>query len=412
MKIEIITIGDEILIGQIVDTNSAWMSAELTKNGFEVLKIESVGDNPTQIKETINLGFEHVDILLLTGGIGPTNDDITKNVLCDYFQSSLVFSNDVLANILEVFSNRNLELNELTRNQAFVPEKAKVIQNKVGTAPILWFNKDENKVLVSMPGVPFEMKWVMKNEIIPRLQSKFSSEQYLQKSFMIAGITESKLAILLKNFEDELPQNYSLAYLPSFGIIRLRLFTRGSQNQEGLEKQAVKLKQILKDLMLSDVELTLEELIGKSLNEKCLTISTAESCTGGFIAHKITLIPGSSNYYKGSIVAYSNQIKTNILYIKKETIDKFGAVSQEVVEEMAKGVSELFHTDCSIAVSGIAGPDGGTDEKPVGTVWVCTKIKDKKVSVLYHTGRAREENISRATNMALLQFYKLLKQYN
>lgn len=409
MKIQIITIGDEILIGQIVDTNSAWMSAELTKKGFKVVDIESVGDNSTQIKDAITRGFQHADILLLTGGIGPTNDDITKKVLCEYFHSSMVFNNDVLNNILEVFSSRNLELNELTRNQAFVPDGAQVIQNKVGTAPILWFNNGDNKVLVSMPGVPFEMKWVMNTEIIPSLQSKFSLEQYFQKSFLVAGITESKLAIVLKKFEDELPPNYSLAYLPSFGMIRLRLFTRGNQNSEELERQAAKLKQFVKELIVSEDELSLEELIGKVLHEKGLTISTAESCTGGFIAHKITLIPGSSNYYKGSIVAYNNEIKKNILSVKEETLNNFGAVSMEVVQEMANGVTELFETDCSIAVSGISGPDGGTPQKPVGSVWVCTRIKNKTVSILYHTGRTREENISRAANMALLQFFKMIK---
>ena len=408
MKIEIITIGDEILIGQIVDTNSAWLSAELTKNGFEVIDIESVGDNESQIENAISRGFQEADIVLLTGGIGPTKDDITKKTLCKYFKSSMILNKDVLNNILEIFSNRDLEMNELTRNQAYVPDGAIVIQNKVGTAPILWFDRDDNKVLVSMPGVPFEMKWAFTNEIIPRLQSKFLMNPYLRKSFLTAGITESKLALLLEDFEKELPQHLSLAYIPSFGMIRLRLFTRGIQNAEELEKQAFKLKQNIKDILISENEFPLEKLLGIKLNDNKITISTAESCTGGYIAHKITLIPGASNYFKGSIVAYNDHIKHNILGVSSNTLEKYGAVSQQVVEEMATGAIRLFQTDCSIAISGIAGPDGGTQEKPVGSIWVCTRFKDKMISKLYHTGKAREENILRSTNMALLQMYKML----
>jgi nicotinamide-nucleotide amidase len=244
MKIEIITIGDELLIGEIVDTNSAWMSRDLTNNGFEVVNITTVGDNGADITEAIDRGFEKTDVLLLTGGVGPTNDDITKQVLCQYFGTSLVFSNEVLENIKAVFAKRNIVLNELTKNQAFVPKDCKVIQNRVGTAPILWFEKNE-KVLVSMPGVPFEMKTAMKERIIPMLRQKFQLVEYIKESFIVADITESALAILLADFEEQLPENFSLAYLPSFGLIRLRLFVRGSEHKELMKLQSKKLKKKL-----------------------------------------------------------------------------------------------------------------------------------------------------------------------
>lgn len=407
MKVELITIGDEILIGQIVDTNSAWMASELTKKGFEIAAIDSVGDSAQAIIDAIDLGFSRSDILLLTGGIGPTNDDITKNTLCRYFDTSLVFSNDVLANIESIFANRNIQLNELTRNQAFVPETATVIQNRVGTAPILWFERD-GKILVSMPGVPFEMKNAMTNEIIPRLIKQFRMEFYVKQSFLVSDITESKLAILLTDFEKELPRGFALAYLPSFSLIRLRLSTRSEINGNSFQEQIDKLRNLLGDLLVAENEKPLEELLGEKLRASNLTVSTAESCTGGLIAHKITSIAGSSDYFVGSIVSYANEIKENVLHVDKNTIALHGVVSQQVVEQMAENCAKLLNTDCSIAVSGIAGPSGGSDEKPVGTVWVCTCYRGEILSKKYNTGNMRSENISRSANMAMLQLLKML----
>ncbi len=428
MKVEIITIGDEILIGQIIETNSAWMAAELTKAGFEVTHIHSVGDSAQTIIDAIDLAFSRSDILLLTGGIGPTHDDITKNTLCRYFNTELIFSNEVLENILNIFAHRNISLNELTRNQALVPEGCTVIQNKTGTAPILWFQRQQ-KVLVSMPGVPFEMETAMTDDIIPRLKLQFHLEKYLKESFLVAGITESALAMRLSEFEKELPNGISLAYLPLYGLIKLRLFTRNTANPELLQEQkelfqeqtalfqeqtalfqeqSEKLRNLIVDLLVSENEKLLEELLGEKLQMRQLTISTAESCTGGLVAHKITSVAGASAYFTGSVVSYSNEVKERILDVNKSDLDTFGAVSEEVVVQMARNCAELLKTDCAIAVSGIAGPTGGSEEKPVGTVWICTYCRGKSIAKKYNVGNSRRENIERSANMAILQMLKMM----
>lgn len=408
MNVEIITIGNEILIGQIIDTNSAWMAHELTKNGFEITAITSVGDKADDIIQSIDLAFERADVLLLTGGVGPTNDDITKHTLCQYFHTALIFNDEVLQNIELIFAKRNFQLNTLTRNQAYVPANCTVIQNKAGTAPILWFEKD-GKVLVSMPGVPYEMKTAMTNDIIPRLQQSFQINEYLRRSFLVSGITESALAIKLTKFENELPNGFSLAYLPSFGMIRLRLSVWGNEYADEMKQQSRKLKRALGDLVAAKSEKPLGVLLGKKLKKNNLTVSTAESCTGGYIAHCITVTPGASRYFEGSIVSYDNRIKEELLGVESKLLEAHGAVSQEVVEQMAEHVSEKLRTDCSIAVSGIMGPEGGTKDKPVGTVWICTKYGQEKVSRKYSVGNSREENISRAANMAMLQLLRMLK---
>lgn len=408
MKVEIIPIGDEILIGQIVDTNSSWMAQQLTQQGFEIVAVTNIGDDARMLKQALDIAFERADILLLTGGVGPTKDDITKQTLCDYFHSELIFDASVIETIEQLFAKRNIPLNELTRNQAFVPDNSTVIQNPVGTAPILWFEKD-GKVLVSMPGVPFEMKTAMSNEIIPRLVHQFVTHKYLKNVFLVSGISESGLAMRLQSFEEGLPDGFSLAYLPAYGMIRLRLSVRGESRQLELAEQSALLKSLLADNLVFEGDLSLEEIVYKILIEKNLSLSTAESCSGGYIAHRITTHPGVSRCFKGSVVAYANEIKMNLLNVSPETLEKWGAVSEETVVEMAKGCTALFQTDCAIAVSGIAGPDGGTIDKPVGTVWVCTAYRDKITTKLYHFGKMREENIARTSNMALLQLLQLLK---
>ncbi len=410
MKIEIITVGDEILIGQIIDTNSAWMAAELTRHGFEIVAVTSVGDNAENISQAIDIAFSRADIVLMTGGVGPTKDDITKKTLCDYFGTRLIFSNAVLENITQLFAHKNYTLNELTRNQAFVPENCTVIQNKTGTAPLLWFER-KDKILVSMPGVPFEMKTAMTDEIIPRLKKRFLSIDYLKSSFLVSGITESGLAIRLQDFEAQLPENFSLAYLPSYGLIRLRLSVRGKENLPEMRFQKRKLRKVLRDFLVAESDEPLEALLGEALRKERLTLSTAESCTGGNIAHRITLVPGASEYYKGCIVAYHNDVKTSLLKVDKDVIKTHGVVSREVVEQMAQNASEQLKTECSIAVSGIAGPDGGTPEKPVGTVWICTRTNRETVTQKYQFGISREENINRTTNTAILQMIKMLDKY-
>ncbi|HCB89439.1 MAG TPA: competence/damage-inducible protein A [Porphyromonadaceae bacterium] len=407
MKIEIITVGDEILIGQIIDTNSAWMAAELTRQGFEIVAITTVGDREEDIAKALDTGFSRADLLLMTGGVGPTRDDITKKTLCSYFHTELIFDEQVLQQINRLFASKNYPMNELTKNQAFVPKDCTVIQNRVGTAPLLWFEQ-KGHILVSMPGVPFEMKTAITGDIIPRLEKQFQSADYLKSSFLVSGITESSLAILLDDFETKLPGNFSLAYLPSYGLIRLRLSVRGKENLPEMESQEKKLREALRDFLVAESNEPLESLLGNVMRKERLTLSTAESCTGGNIAHRITLVPGASEYYKGTVVSYDNAVKTSLLNIENETIKVYGAVSREVVEQMAQNVSEKMETDCSIAVSGIAGPEGGTPEKPVGTVWICTQAHRKTVTQKYQFGSSREENINRTTNMAILQLIKML----
>lgn len=408
MNIEIITIGDELLIGQVVDTNSAWISKKISDAGFDVVYITSIKDQYNAIYTAIEDGFERADILLITGGNGPTKDDITKNTLCEYFNDQLVFDNEVLENIKTLFKDRDIELNELTRNQALVPQKCTVIQNRVGTAPILWFEKD-GKILVSMAGVPFEMRWAMNEEIIPRLTTRFQTKTFLKHVFYTQGISESALAIHLNNFEEELPKRFSLAYLPGGGVIRLRLSVKGDEHAIGMEKQVDKLRNLLGDYLLAESEETLQQLLGNRLKDKGMTISLAESCSGGYLAHLLTSIPGSSAYFKGGIVSYANSAKMNLLKVKQTTLDNHGAVSQQVVEEMAKGAIEAFGTDCAIAISGIAGPDGGTTEKPVGTVWICTICGDSIVSKQYAFGKTRDNNIRRSAVMAMVQMLRCMQ---
>lgn len=406
MKTAIITIGDEILIGQIVDTNSAWMSKKLTEAGFEVEEKISIADNAQQIKDTIREVSQRVDVILTTGGIGPTKDDITKKTLCEYFGTELIFDESVLENINQVISNFTT-LNPLTHDQAYVPKDCTVIQNRVGTAPITWFEKD-NKVLVSMPGVPYEMKYNMEHEIIPRLQEKYNAEAYVSRVFIVGGYTESNLAIHLTDFENNLPEGFGLAYLPSPRLMKLRLFVKGEQRAPELEDEVVKLKALLGEAILADKDIPLEKILGERLSEQQLTIGTAESCTGGYIAHLITSISGSSRYFKGSIVSYSNEIKSNVLKVSESNLIEYGAVSEPVVLEMVKGAQKALNVDCAIAVSGIAGPDGGTDEKPVGTVWIATAIKKRIEVKRYQLGKYREANIVGASNTAILQLLRML----
>ena len=403
MKAEIITIGDEILIGQIVDTNSAWMAVELNKIGIKVHQITSISDEKEHIVKTLNDAFERAEIVLMTGGLGPTNDDITKKTLAEYFDSEMEINQDVLSDIEALIAKRSGSMNDLNYLQASVPKKCTVIRNPIGTAPIMWFNHGKS-VLVSMPGVPFEMKLAMKHEIIPRLAKHFKTPFILHKTIITTGISESALAQKLTGFEAGLPSNLKLAYLPTPGLIRLRMSIFGdveSELQQIIDEKTKELQQTISQYIWGYDTDTFESVVGHLLLDKKASLSTAESCTGGTIAKLITSVPGSSAYFKGSIVAYDNAVKQNILGVKHETLSHFGAVSQQVVEQMAVGVMALLDTDYAIASSGIAGPDGGTDEKPVGTTWLAVASKSGVVSKKFSFGDSREHNTSKASTSAL-----------
>jgi len=413
MNVEIITIGDELLIGQVVDTNSAWMGQQLESEGFHVIRKVTVGDIEEDMLAAIDSAMNRAEVVLVTGGIGPTKDDITRKTLCKYFDSQLHFSDEVYQNIENIFNRNGRAMNELTRDQAMVPNKAIVIQNRAGTAPSTWFERN-GKVLVSMPGVPYEMKWLISNEILPRLKKQFRQDIHiLHHTTWVNGFSESMLAIHLEAFENALPPNVKLAYLPQPGLIRLRLTIHADTRNEAqamLAGQQQKLRDLLQGHILTEEDKAPDELIGAILKEKKLTLGTAESCTGGKIASIITSTPGCSAYFSGSIVSYSNKVKEKVLGVNPEDIEKHGAVSREVVEQMALGAIRQLGCDCSVATSGIAGPDGGTPDKPVGTVWIAAAIGSEVVSECYQFSSIREQNILRSSNMALLMLLNLLKK--
>ncbi len=410
MFAEIITIGDELLIGQVVDTNSAWMGQELNKIGIEVLRVVSVRDREKEITEAIADSMRKADIVLVTGGLGPTKDDMTKQVLCNYFHTRLVFNKEVLANIERVLAGR-VPINELNRSQAMVPENCMVIHNPVGTAAASWFEQ-KGKVLVSMPGVPQEMKTVMKESVLPLLHERFKTDFIVHRTFQVQNNPESVLAERLASWESALPHSVKLAYLPKLGIIRLRLTARGTDQGE-LEKQLCeeerKLRSILGEDIFAEGDMPLEIIVGDLLKERQITVSTAESCTGGNIASRLTSVSGSSAYFKGSIIAYSNDVKTSLLQVSPETIRQNGAVSEQTVIEMVKGAMKMLKTDCVIASSGIAGPTGGTPEKPVGTIWLAVGYKNEIRTYLQNIDRGRAMNVERAGNTALLMLLDLVR---
>lgn len=410
MFAEIITIGDELLIGQVVDTNSAWIGQELNKIGIEVLRIVSIRDREEEITEAIDNAMKRVNIVLVTGGLGPTKDDITKQTLCNYFHTELIFSEEVFENIKRVLAGK-IPMNALNKCQAMVPKDCTVINNPVGSAAVSWFERD-GKVLVSMPGVPQEMTVVMQESVLPRLQDKFLRDVIIHRTFLVQHYPESVLAEKLESWESSFPECIKLAYLPKLGIIRLRLTGRGQNKNEVeniLDSESLKLEKILGDDIIEENDIPLEVIVGELLKKKNLTVSTAESCTGGSIAARLTSIAGSSEYFNGSIVAYSNTAKMEILHVSPKTLEQYGAVSKETVIEMVKGAMKALKTDCAVATSGIAGPGGGTPEKPVGTVWIAAGYKNEIRTYRQETNRGRVMNIERAGNNALLLLRELLK---
>ena len=375
MNVGIIAVGDELLLGQVVDSNSAWMGLELAKYGIDVKIKSTVGDDLTQISQALDFAYAHTPIVLMTGGLGPTKDDVTKKALAQYFNCDLVFSDATFELISEIFRKRQLKLTEAHRQQCFLPAKATLLPNKMGTAPGMWLEED-GKIVVSMPGVPYEMKYIMEHGVIPKLADQ-NSRIYRQKTIRTAGIGESAIAELV---EPELAdQPVKIAYLPSSGQVRLRISADGTEIDEVEERvnQAVrKILPILERYIFGYDDDTLEAKVGELLVSKGLKLCTAESCTGGFLAHLITSIPGSSGYYEGSLITYSNQLKEELLGVDPETLMKHGAVSEATVRAMIKGALRQTGADVAISVSGISGPSGGTPSKPVGTVWIA--VGDQK----------------------------------
>lgn len=408
---ELITIGDELLIGQVVDTNSAWIGKSLNKIGVTVRAVTSVRDVEADILEAIELARSRADIVLMTGGLGPTKDDITKVALCRYFKTKLVFNQAVYQNIKQLLGESR-PINELNKGQAYVPEGCCTIQNRVGSAPISWFDCAENRVVVSMPGVPFEMKWVMENEILPRLKKQFKTASIIHRTFYVKNYPESTLAELLAPWEERLPKALKLAYLPQLGLMRLRLTAQNgteSELEELLDKAEEGLSSLLKEDLFLANEASLEELLGQLLIDKGLTVSTAESCTGGAIAARIARIAGASSYFIGGVVSYSNEVKIDQLGVNPATLDKFGAVSEETALEMVKGVCRELKTTCGVATTGIAGPTGGSAIKPVGTVWIAVKCGDLVMTKKVVRDQGRTVNIERASNYALLMLIEQIK---
>jgi nicotinamide-nucleotide amidase len=400
---EIITIGDEILIGQVVDTNSAWMAQELNLRGINVRQISSVPDDAVAIVKALLEAEQRASIILITGGLGPTKDDITKNTLCNFFNGRLVTHQGQLEQIEKIFASFGRPVTEVNRRQADVPDTCTCIVNTRGTAPGMWFEKG-NHIFVSMPGVPYEMKAMMEKSILPMLQERFKFPPLVHRTFLTQGVGESMLAGWIEEWENSLPDYMKLAYLPSPGQVRLRLSSRSvepGRAKAEMQELAERLYALIGRHIFGEGETTLPEVIHHLMLEKQKSLSLAESCTGGMIAHALTLIPGSSTYFKGGIVAYSNELKVSVLDVSEKTISTYGAVSSETAIEMAQGALKKFRTDFALAVTGIAGPDGGSAEKPVGTVWLAVAGHQFTETQLLRLGQDRSRNITMASLSAL-----------
>ncbi len=420
-KATIITIGDELLIGQVIDTNSAWMAQELNKAGIPVVRRVAVGDAWDEIWNALDEESKHADIILITGGLGPTGDDITKPLLCKYFGGTLIVDEGAKQNVIDIFTRLNRPMIERNLLQAEVPDVCTVIQNKRGTAPGMIFHKphpaspegkEKKKIYVSMPGVPHEMKGMMEDDVIPLLIKQFELPIIIHRTLLTAGVGESFLADLIQDFENALPPHIKLAYLPNYGMVRLRLSTSGFDKAATLNEVDtlfMQLQSLVKEYMVTNEDEPLEKVVGKLLLQKNQTMCTAESCTGGYIAHLLTSIPGSSAFYDGSVVSYSYSAKEDLLGVNHQTLLSKGAVSEEVVTEMAKGALQNIKSNYVIAVSGIMGPGGGLPEKPVGTAWVAIGNAQKIVAqkLFFRFDRARNIQLTAVTALNLLRKFIL-----
>ena len=404
---EILTIGDEILYGQITDTNSQWMSSELDQLGIKVIRKTTVGDAEEDILSAFAEAEARADIVLITGGLGPTNDDLTMPMLAKYFDSKIIMNNDVLEHVRDFFEKRGRNFTEMNRNQALVPEVAEVIHNDMGTAPCTWYQRNK-KVFVSMPGVPHEMKNLMTTQVLPKLQTVFQTPVIYHRLVKTVGIGESFLADKIKDWEDNLPAHISLAYLPSVGHVKLRLTAIGDDRtklEQEVQRIIDKLLPIAGKYIYGYNSTTLEQAIGERLLEAGKTIAIAESCSGGYVQHKLTAVAGSSAYFQGGVVPYHNDHKMNLLGVKQSTIETHGAVSEACVKEMAEGVRKAFNSDIGAASSGIAGPSGGTEEKPVGTVWIAYADGEQTIAKKLQLSKNRILNIE-LTEISLLNLVR------
>ncbi|MCC1485143.1 competence/damage-inducible protein A [Winogradskyella immobilis] len=414
MNAEIITIGDEILIGQIIDTNSAFLGKELNKIGASVYQITSIQDDKAHILKALAEAEANADIIIITGGLGPTKDDITKHTLCEYFDDELVENKDVLQHIEVLFSKYiSSPISDVNRQQALVPSKAKVLNNRFGTAPGMWIEKN-GKIFVSLPGVPYEMKALISNQVIPELRKTFNYPYILHKTLLTHGLGESALAARIEVFEDSLPSYIKLAYLPNLGRVRLRLSAKAMDKdlvEREMEKQINLLLPQIEDIFVGyEDEASLEAAIGKQLTDLGKTLAIAESCTGGSIAQSITANAGASKYYKGSVVSYATESKIKLLNVSEDTIKQHSVVSREVVEAMAKGVLELFDANYAISTTGNAGPSKGDADAEVGTVWISIASKGRIYSEMFDFGNHREKVIKKATNKAFEMLQKEIEK--
>lgn len=408
MNAEIITIGDELLIGQVIDTNSAWLGQQLTANGINLLRKTAVSDNPDEIKASLKEAMNRSEIILLTGGLGPTKDDLTKAALADFFGMKMRFEESVLAAITELFRRFGREVTPTNRTQAEVPDGCVVIENKNGTAPGMWFDRD-GKIVVSMPGVPHEMKSMFADGVLPKLHSKFKLPVIYHRTVMTHGIGESWLSDSLTDWEASLKnEEIGLAYLPATGMVRLRLTAKGIDRaalQKKVDAKIEELPAIIGKYIFAKEDTTLHEVVAKLLAEKKQTVATAESCTGGYIAHLLTSVPGSSAWYVGSALTYAYESKTALLDIPQDLMNEVGAVSEEVAKLMAENIRKKLGTDFAISTTGIAGPGGGTPQKPVGTVWIALASKDGVEAKKFLFGDNRERNIQRSALAGLMMLY-------
>lgn len=425
----IITIGDELLIGQTIDTNSAFIAQELNKIGIWVKRRLAIGDVKAEILDALTEASKENEVIIITGGLGPTADDITKPTLCEYFNSKIIVDEGALQNLKDIFSKLNRPLTGRNLKQAEVPDNCTVLPNLRGTAPGMWFegplpprgglagtqtspytvfankSKDVNRTIyVSLPGVPNEMKGLIQNSVIPKLKEKLDLPAVVHRTLLTSGIGESTIADVLEGFESNLPAHIKLAYLPSYGMVRLRLTGRGSHRgviDQEVSAQFEKLKPLVSEWMVADSDITLEQAVSNVLKQFGKTVATAESCTGGYIAHLITSKAGSSAIFNGSIISYSNKVKEKVLGVKEETIRNFGAVSEQTVKEMVHGVLNSIDSDYALATSGIMGPDGGSVEKPVGMVWIAVGNKNNVKTALYNFRYDRTRNIEMTAQAAL-----------
>ncbi len=411
MKAFVISIGEELLIGQTVNSNASWMAVRLNQIGIGLAEIRVIPDDELTIVRTMEEASAQAELVLITGGLGPTKDDVTKKALGRFFNTEMILNQEVLDDIRRFLQQRGRELNALNRLQALVPAGAKVLRNPFGTAPGIWIEQ-QGTIFIAMPGVPYEMKEMTNNHVLPALQSHGRKQHILHRTLLTHGIGESDLATRISSWEESLPENIQLAYLPSTGIVKLRLTAKGAQEEilkDIIEKETANLNALIGDHIWGVDENTPEGVVGAILQKRKATVATAESCTGGYVAHRITSIPGSSDWFKGSVVAYSNQVKEALLKIAHHLLVRHGAVSQQVAETMAANVRNMMQTDYAVGITGIAGPGGGSSEKPIGTTWVAIAGSNKVISQCFRFGDNRERNIIRAGNAALVMLKSFIE---